>query len=58
MSLALSISVLSVSVLQLVNEPQFLNIRPLFLSYTRLAAASSSAPVIVILLLKSMFASL
>ena len=57
-SLALSISVLFISVLQLINGAQFLNITPLYLSSACLTAASAPAPVIVILLLTSMYASL
>ena len=40
------------------NGAQFLNITPLFISSACLAAASFSAPVIVILPLTSMYASL
>ena len=47
MSLALSISVLFISPLQLMNGTQFLNITSLFLSSAILAVASSPAPVIV-----------
>ena len=43
MSLALSISILFVSLLQLVKGAQFLNITPLFLSSAYLAAALSPA---------------
>ena len=52
-SLALSISVLFISLLQLIKGVHFLNITPLFLS-TCLAAASSPAPVIFIVPLTSM----
>ena len=58
MSLALCISVLFISLLQVLNGAQFLNITPLFLSSACLAAASSPAPVIVILPLTSIYASL
>ena len=58
MSLALSIFVLSISLLQLVNGAQLLNITPLFLSSACFAAASSHAPVIAILPLTSMYALL
>ena len=57
-SLALSISVLFISLLQLTNGAQFLNIAPLFLSSACLAAASAPALVIVILPLTSMYALL
>ena len=53
----LSISVLFILLMRLVNGAQFLNIIPLFLSSARLAAASSPAPVIVIVHLTSMYAS-
>ena len=49
MSLALSISVSFISLLQLINGAHFLNTTPLFPSSACLAAASSPAPVIVIL---------
>ena len=58
MSLALYISILFISLLQLINGGKFLNITPLFLSSAGLAAASSSTPLIVILPLTSMYASL
>ena len=48
MSLALSTCVLFVSLIQLVKGAQFLNITPFFYSSACLAAASSPAPVIVI----------
>ena len=57
-SLALSFSVLFISLSQLVNEAQFLNITPLFLSSACLSAALAPAPVIVIVPLRSMYASL
>ena len=53
-SLALSNSVLFISLLQLVNGARFLNITPLFLSSACLHAVSSSAPVVVILPLTTM----
>ena len=56
-SLAISISVLFISLLQLRNGAQSLNIRPLFLSSSCLAA-TAPAPVIVTLPLTSMYASL
>ena len=58
LSLVLSISVLFISFLQLINGVQFLNITPLFLSTACLYAASSPAPMIVILSLTSLCASL
>ena len=48
MSLALSICVLLISLIQLINGAQFLNITLLFLSSACLAAASFPAPAIVI----------
>ena len=65
-SLTLSISVLFIPVLQLINRVQFLNITPLSLSSTYFAAnncasvlpaGSPAFPVIVIVPLKSMYAS-
>ena len=50
MSLALSICVLSISLMQLANGAQFLNATPLSFSSACLAASSSPVPVIVILL--------
>ena len=47
MFLALSTSVLFISLLKLINRAHFLNINPLFLSFYCLAAASAPAPVIV-----------
>ena len=58
MSLSLSIFTLFISLLQLVNGAQFLNITPLFLSFVCLVAASSPTPVIIILPLTSIYASL
>ena len=48
MSLALSTCVLFISLIQLVKGAQFLNTMPLSLSSACLAAASSPAPVILI----------
>ena len=58
MYLALSICVLLISLMQLINGAQFLNITPLFHSSACLAAASFPAPAIVILLLTRIYASL
>ena len=58
MSLALSICVLLISLMQLVNGVQFLNATPLSLSSASLASASSPAPVIVIFPLTRIYASL
>ena len=58
MYLALSICVLLISLMQLVNGAQFLNATPLSLSSACLAAASAPAPVIVIVPLTRMYASL
>ena len=57
MSLALSICVLFISLVQLVNGAQFLNAIPLSLSSVCLAAASSPAPVIVNFPSKRIYAS-
>ena len=54
MSLALSISVLFISLLQLIKAVHLLNITPLFLLSACLAAASSPAPAIFIVPLTSM----
>ena len=54
MSLALPISVLSISYLQIINVEQSFNITPILLSSACLAAASSPAPEIVIPPLTSM----
>ena len=43
--------------MHLIYEAQFLNITPLFLSSAHLAASLFSAPVIVIVPLRSMYAS-
>ena len=48
-SFALSICVLFISLMQLINGAQFLNATPLSLPSACLAAASSPAPVIVII---------
>ena len=58
MSLALSICVLLILLMQLVNGAQFLNITPLSLSSARLAAALSRAQVIVIFPFTRIHASL
>ena len=50
-------SVLFILLMYLVNSAQFLNVTPLFLSFARLAAASSPAPVIVTVPLASMYES-
>ena len=57
-SLALCICVLFISLMQLVNGAQFLNATPLSLSSACLAAASSSAPAIVVFPLTKIYASL
>ena len=58
MSLALSTCVLFISLMQLVNGVQFLNVTPLSLSSSCLAAASAPLPVIVIFPLTRIYASL
>ena len=58
MSLALSICVLLISLIQLVNGAQFLNITTLSLSSACLAAASFPVPVIEIVPLTRIYASL
>ena len=50
-------SVLFILLMHLVNGAQFLNVTPLFFSSARLAAASSQAPVIVIVPFTSMYES-
>ena len=50
-------SVLFILLMHLVNGTQFLNVTPLFLSSAHLAAASSPAPVIVIVHFTSMYES-
>ena len=50
-------SALFILLVHLVNGAQFLNVIPLFLSSARLAAASSPAPVIVIVHFASMYES-
>ena len=57
MSSALSILVLFISLLQLINGAQFLNIRFLLLSSTCLAATSFLVPVIVIYSVTNIYAS-
>ena len=57
MSLALSICVLFISLIQLVKGAQFLNTTPSSYSSACLAAASSPAPVIVIVPLTKIHAS-
>ena len=57
MSLALSTCVLFISLIQLLKRAQFLNTTPLSLSSACLAAASSPAPVIVIVPLNQIYAS-
>ena len=56
--LALSNPALFISLLQLINGKQFLNIAAWFLLSAYLAAASSAAPVSVIFSLTSMYTSL
>ena len=58
MSLAFSICVLFISLIQLVNGAQFLNATPLSLSSACLAAASAPAHSIVTLPLTRTYASL
>ena len=58
MSLALSTCVLLISLMQLINGARFLNATPLSLSSACVAAASAPAPVIVIVPLTRMYASL
>ena len=50
-------SVLFILLIQLVNGAQFLNATPLFHSSARLTAASSPAPVIVIVPFTSIYES-
>ena len=57
-SFGLSIYVLFISLIQLVNGAQFLNITSLSLSSACLAPALSPTPLIVILSLTSMYSSL
>ena len=54
----LIIYVLFISFMQLVNGVQFLNITPSFLSCASIAVVLSSGPVIFILPLANMYASL
>ena len=58
MSLALSICVLLISLMQLIKGAQFLNATPLSLSSACLAAASSPAPAFVVVPLTRIYASL
>ena len=58
MSLALSIYVLFISLIQLIKGAQFLNFTPLSLSSACLAAASAPLPLIVIVPLTRIHASL
>ena len=58
MSLALSICVLLISLMQLIKGAQFLNAIPLSLSSASLAAAAAPLPLIVILPLTRIYASL
>ena len=58
MYLALSTCVLFISLMQLVKGAQFLNATPLSPSSSCLAAASAPSPVIVILALTKIYASL
>ena len=58
MSLALSTCVLFISLMQLVKGEQFLNATPLSLSSACLVAVSAPAPLIVIVPLTRMYASL
>ena len=58
MSLALSTCVLFISLMQIIKGAQFLNATPLSLSSACLAAALSPSPVIVILPLTRIYASL
>ena len=58
MSLALSICVLFISLMQLIKGAQFLNATPLSLSSACLAAASAPLPSIVIVPLTRIYASL
>ena len=54
MSLALSTSVLFISLMQLVKGAQFLNVTPLSLSSACLAVVSAPAPVIIVPLTRCM----
>ena len=55
--MSMSMSVLFILLMHLVNGVQFLNVTPLFPLSACLAAASSSAPVIVIVTFTSMYES-
>ena len=58
MSLALSVSILFISLLQLINGAQFLNVTPSFLSSSSLPGASYLAPVVIIFPLTTIYALL
>ena len=58
MTLALSIYVLFISLMQLINGAKFLNARPLSLSSACLAAAPAPPPAIIIVPLTRIYASL
>ena len=58
MSLALSICVLFISLMQLIKGTHFLNATPLSLSSASLAASSAPLPLIVIVHLTRIYASL
>ena len=58
MSLALSICVLFISLMQLIKGAQFLNDTPLPLSSARLATLSAPLPLIVTVPLTRIYASL
>ena len=58
MSLALSICVLFISLIQLIEEAQFLNDTPLPYSSARLSTSSAPPPLIVIVPLTRIYASL
>ena len=58
MSLALSMCVLFISLMQLIKGAQFLNAAPLSLPSACLAAASAPLPLIVIVPLTRIYASL
>ena len=58
MSLVLSICVLFISLIQLIKGAQFLNDTPLSLSSACLAAASAPTPLIAIVPLTRIYASL
>ena len=58
MSLALSICVLFISLMQLIKRAQFLNATPLSLSSAHLAASSAPLPLITVVPLTRIYASL